>query len=182
MVLAVIIENCSVSHYIMHVFSLLILTFLLYGCFSDAIIIAVRCSDGIVLGSDGLSVSGSIFTDNRSEKKIYLLNDSTALCCAEGGEQFYHLYNDLRSAVESHDSLCEENERLSLSAIAHMARNLIYKKYPNIHMILAGLNDHSTYNKRLLSQEANEGNKQYSLIEILPKGTKLMNQDKLKRP
>jgi 20S proteasome alpha/beta subunit len=65
------------------------------------IVIACRCSDGIVIGSDSLSVSGTLI-GNRVSQSVYELGPNAVICCAGGYSDFHHMLNDLKSCIRSY--------------------------------------------------------------------------------
>ena len=99
------------------------------------IVIACRCSDGIVIGSDSLSVSGTLI-GNRVSESVYKLGPSTIICCAEGQSDFHHLLSDLRTFVRKADIF--HGGAAKTSSIARYARRLVNQKYRKTHLIIAG--------------------------------------------
>ena len=95
------------------------------------IVIACRCSDGVIIGTDSLSVSGAL-VGNRVSECVFSLGESTVICCASGQSDFQHLVSDLRAFIRS----C--NGDVKTSSIARFARRLVNQKYRNTHLIIAG--------------------------------------------
>lgn len=99
------------------------------------IIVVSRCSDGVIIGSDSLSVSGAL-VGNRVSECVYRLGENTVICCASGQSDFRHLLADLRSFIRSADS--SHSGPVKTSSIARFARRLATQKYRNTHLIIAG--------------------------------------------
>jgi 20S proteasome alpha/beta subunit len=134
--------------------TIFLISFFLISKHASPIILAIKCVDGIVIGTDSLSSSGSIVR-NRNSKKAFLLTPHTMICCADGEKDFYLLYEDLSDEKIKFELF--NNEIMSTKAIVHYARQLIYSKYPKAHVIIAG-------------SEFEMEDENFVLCEILPLG------------
>jgi 20S proteasome alpha/beta subunit len=115
--------------------SFLLLFTLLPHITQSNIVIACRCSDGIIIGCDSLSVSGS-YVGNRVAETVFLLGTNTVLCCATGHSDFHHLLSDLKSFIRTAD--VSSGGTIKTSSIARYARRLVTQKYRSAHLIIAG--------------------------------------------
>ncbi len=119
-------------------------------------IVVSKCSDGIIIGSDSLSVSGPLIR-NRVAQNVYDLDgaDSVVCCCSSttGQADFHHLLTDLQRFVRSNhededlviavgmgggNGYSGKSRKVGASALARYARRLITKKYRKAHVIIAG--------------------------------------------
>jgi 20S proteasome alpha/beta subunit len=98
-------------------------------------VIACTCSDGILIGSDSLSVSGSL-VGNRLAESVFLLGTNTVVCCASGQSDFQHLLSDLNSFIRS--AKVYDGGVPNVASIARYARKLVNQKYRKAHLIIAG--------------------------------------------
>ena len=119
------------------------------------IVIACRCSDGIIIGSDSLIVSGTLI-GNRVAESVYPLGNHAVICCASGQSDFHHLLKDLRSFIRTADVSIPRNAFVSTSSIAKYARRLVNQKYRNTHLIIAG-SDGIEYGDKNDGNEYNNG-------------------------
>lgn len=99
--------------------------------------VACGCVDGILIGSDSLSVSGSL-VGSRVAESIFPLGTNAAICCAAGHSDFHRLLSDLNGFIRSADD--SSGGSLKSSSIAKYARRLINLKYRDTHVIIAGSN------------------------------------------
>ena len=99
------------------------------------IVIACTCSDGVLIGSDSLSVSGTLI-GNRLAESVFLLGTNTVICCASGQSDFQHLLLDLNSFVRS--AKVYDGGIPNVASIARYARKLVNQKYRKAHLIIAG--------------------------------------------
>lgn len=99
------------------------------------VVIACGCLDGILIGSDSLSVSGSL-VGSRVAESIFPLDANTVICCAAGHSDFHRLISDLKGYIRSADT--SGGGSLKSSSIARYARRLMNQKYRNTHVIIAG--------------------------------------------
>ena len=107
----------------------------LFRTYESNIVIACRCSDGIVIGSDSLSVSGTLI-GNRVSESVFKLGPSTIICCADGKSDFHHLLSDLRTFIRDADVF--HGGAAKTTSIARYARRLVNQKYRKTHLIIAG--------------------------------------------
>lgn len=114
--------------------SLFIFALLPYSTISN-IVIACTCSDGVLIGSDSLSVSGSL-VGNRLAESVFLLGTNTVVCCASGQSDFQHLLSDLNSFIRS--AKVYDGGVPNVASIARYARKLVNQKYRKAHLIIAG--------------------------------------------
>ena len=114
--------------------SLFIFALLPYSTVSN-IVIACTCSDGVLIGSDSLSVSGSL-VGNRLAESVFLLGTNTVVCCASGQSDFQHLLSDLNSFIRS--AKVYDGGVPNVASIARYARKLVNQKYRKAHLIIAG--------------------------------------------
>jgi 20S proteasome alpha/beta subunit len=114
--------------------SLFIFALLPYSTISN-IVIACTCSDGVLIGSDSLSVSGSL-VGNRLAESVFLLGTNTVVCCASGQSDFQHLLSDLKSFIRS--AKAYDGGVPNVASIARYARKLVNQKYRKAHLIIAG--------------------------------------------
>lgn len=129
---------------------------ILYHTLASTVVVS-KCSDGIIIGSDSLAVSGPLVR-NRVARNVYDLEgaDSIICCCSStsGQADFHHLLTDLQRFLRSnrededlaiaYDSDNDGTRRIgqfrkiSTSALARYARRLITKKYRKAHVVIAG--------------------------------------------
>lgn len=137
------------------IFVLLAIVFIAEG----GILIAAKCVDGIAVSSDALDASGS-YVSNRNSKKVFILTDSVAVCCAnDATAEFQCMFNDLREHVRSLE--LQHGQTFEFESIARLSRKLINSKYRGVHCVVAG-----TGKDVLLPP-------QFGLCEILPKGSRI---------
>lgn len=99
------------------------------------IVIACTCNDGVLIGCDSLSVSGTL-VGNRLAESVFLLGTNTVVCCASGQSDFQHLMSDLNSFVRS--AKLYDGGIPNAASIARYARKLVNQKYRKAHLIIAG--------------------------------------------
>ena len=99
------------------------------------VVIACGCLDGILIGSDSLSVSGSL-VGSRVAESIFPLGTNTVICCAAGHSDFHRLMSDLKGYIRSADN--SSGASLKPSSLARYARRLMNQKYRNTHVIIVG--------------------------------------------
>ena len=174
---------------------------LLFLCKTWASTIVVsKCSDGIIIGSDSLAVSGPLIR-NRVAQNVYDLDgaDSVVCCCSStsGQSDFHHLLTDLRRLVRSSyededlfmavgsgwdDGSGRKARKMSASALARYARRLVTKKYRKAHIIIAGadFNDATDAGAGGASASmplARGSPCQYSIHEIVDGGSHIVHAD-----
>lgn len=153
--------------------SLFLLLFIHY-CVKATVIVAARCSDGIVIGADSLTVGGAgnslnainhhsrvvvgNLISHRHTNKFFPISQDCCLCYVRGESEFQRLLTDVKSVDLSRQFL--PSRRLSVAETAKYCRLLINKKYPSVHIILVG--------KR---------KENYEIWEVLPKGTLVRHED-----
>jgi 20S proteasome alpha/beta subunit len=119
------------------------------------VVIACGCLDGILIGSDSLSVSGSL-VGSRVAESIFPLGTNTVICCAAGHSDFHRLICDLKGYIRSADN--SRGGSLKSSSIARYARRLMNQKYRNTHVIIAGYcGEKSSGKKRYPNDDDNDG-------------------------
>ena len=119
--------------------SLLIIALFPHSTISN-IVIACTCSDGVLIGCDSLSVSGTL-VGNRLAESVFLLGTNTVVCCASGQSDFQHLMSDLNSFVRS--AKLYDGGIPNAASIARYARKLVNQKYRKAHLIIAGSDEFS---------------------------------------
>jgi 20S proteasome alpha/beta subunit len=131
---------------------------------ANCTIIAIKCADGIVLGSDSL-LTGSSLIGSRSARKVFLLTEKIAICSGSengGGSDFFNLCNDLKEEIfkDSLDGFMWDSEHeLKAYNLYKRARQLVYTKYSSVHAIICGLEEASG-----------------ALFEVLPSGSGIEGQ------
>ena len=148
-----------------HLSSFLLLFTLLPQITQSNIVIACRCSDGIIIGCDSLSVSGSL-VGNRVAETVYLLGTNTVLCCATGHSDFHRLLSDLKSYIRTAD--VSSRGTIKTSSIARYARRLVSQKYRSAHLIIAG-SDGNKNNRVRIKNGIYSGSEKKSTV-ITPNG------------
>ena len=119
--------------------SLLIIALFPHSTISN-IVIACTCSDGVLIGCDSLSVSGTL-VGNRLAESVFLLGTNTVVCCASGQSDFQHLMSDLNIFVRS--AKLYDGGVPNAASIARYARKLVNQKYRKAHLIIAGSDEFS---------------------------------------
>jgi 20S proteasome alpha/beta subunit len=145
--------------------SFLLLFTLLPHITQSNIVIACRCSDGIIIGCDSLSVSGS-YVGNRVAETVFLLGTNTVLCCATGHSDFHHLLSDLKSFIRTAD--VSSGGTIKTSSIARYARRLVTQKYRSAHLIIAGSD--GTKNNRCRGKNDVDSSSEKKSTVISPNG------------
>lgn len=115
--------------------TLLIAAAMLIPATVSNVVIACGCLDGILIGSDSLSVSGSL-VGSRVAESVFPLGANTVICCAAGHSDFHRLISDLKGYIRSANT--SGGGSLKSSSIARHARQLMNQKYRNTHVIIAG--------------------------------------------
>ena len=128
------------------------------------IIIACRCSDGIVIGSDSLSVSG-ILIGNRVSESVFKLGPNAVICCADGLSDFHHLLLDLKSFIRNAD--ISHGGSVKTSSIARYARRLVNQKYRKTHLIIAGSDGSDSDNYGNITDTNSDGTLDNASVESL---------------
>lgn len=129
-------------------------------------VLAVRCADGIIIGSDSMDSSG-IFIGNRFSQKIFRVSPLTVVCCASFGSDFSQLCADLRATARR--AIAIDGCGLGTRALAHYARQLIHDRYPESHIVLAGCEYISHYRDSFGVNSEVEPD--YNIFEILSGGS-----------
>lgn len=145
-------------------------------------IIGLKCIDGIVIGCDHFPSSYTSgqghFIQTTNSKSIFQLSQNVMVGCLSGLKEFQKLYDDLRKFVlDSYSSEAEvsstEAPQCDIECLRRYARHLIYQKYTNVHLMIAG---YSTAQSGDCKGD-NEDDVEYSLSEILPGGTCIPSVD-----
>jgi len=132
-------------------------------CSYATCVIAIKCIDGIALGSDTLAVNGNLI-GNRETIKIKQLSNNIMICCASGLKSSQELFSELESEIRLKRLMY--NTELSMTSIANYIRHKLHASDANIdkaHFIIAGISTAG-------------GAKDAKIYEILPGGS-LMEQD-----
>ena len=138
----------------------------------NATIIAVKCKDGIIIGTDSQTSSSisSPYISNRFLRKMFLLTSQTVVCCTgDEGSNFMRLYEELKTQVKIEDSMSYINKDksgskiLGTGSIYNLARRQIYSKFPKSHIIIGGGD--------IRRGKSNEKEVIYRLFEVLPGGS-----------
>ena len=103
---------------------------------------AIKCSDGIVLASDSLAVSGSL-VGNRETIKIKQLPNNVVICCASGFKIFQQLFDDLESEV-NHHRLSYQSELSVVSIANYIRRKLHARSQSDTHILVVGIDASSS--------------------------------------
>lgn len=96
---------------------------ILFSTVHAATLVALKCRDGIVLATDSLSTPSPQLIGSRVARRIFLLQQSTAVCNAAegaGAGQFNQLYSALRDTSGEHELLFDS--QLTIYSIAFAAR------------------------------------------------------------
>ena len=125
--------NCYLLSVILSIF--FIVEYSLASC-----VIAIKCMDGIAIGSDTQSTSPGMI-GNRETKKVFLLSENTVMCCGNGVLDFHKLHQELAHEIRMNNLLYEST--LDVEAIAKFARQIINRKYKSAHVLIAGLTKNS---------------------------------------
>jgi 20S proteasome alpha/beta subunit len=105
-------------------------------------ITVIKCTDGLVIGSDTQSSSGN-FIGDRETNKIFRLNNNAVLCCVSGSSDFMSLFNRIHSDISLYETLY--NQHFFVSDLATYCRRLIHLKYSSAHILLIGFDEESKY-------------------------------------
>lgn len=139
---------------------LIVVLFEIVVCINSSIIIAVKCADGLIIGTDTLN-TGNVLISTRQVKRVFTLSDKVVVCCVNPSSDFIQLYNEIKDTYKDH--LIKSGNELTASQIAHYARRLVYLKYQDAHIVVAGVEPPS---EQCQSHD-------YKIYEILPSGTKI---------
>ena len=123
-----------------------------------SITIALKCDNGVVIGSDSYYISSakSSYISSTEAYKVDFITDSTIMCRIgterTNGAEYFQFLDEITSSVKLID--CESQHISSLDgqgsrhssvlgtgAIAALARKLMTSKYRNTHVIIAGIDD-----------------------------------------
>lgn len=132
-------------------------------------VIALKCYDGIVMGSDSFpSVANerteqrSAFLQTTSSNSFFRLSNNIMLGCAGGLKDFHEVFNLVSRYVREQTVLRGRHFRTSSDSVIKYARKLIYGKFPCVHLIVASIDNELQYSRV---------DEKLSLTEILPGGT-----------
>ena len=160
--------------------------FLFFICFLPQIwsstIVISKCSDGIVIGADSLSVGSGSLVNSRVACHVHrLVGADTIVCCASpsgGLSDFTHLLTELQRVVRSTIQTditnsvmgTKRTNYISTSAMARYARRIVTHKYRKAHVVIAGADYFSSSGKK-------DDGCQYSIHEIVPGGSHIQHED-----
>lgn len=128
---------------------------------NGALLLAVKCTDGIILGTDSFSTMSSSqqsLNQNSAFNSVFPLSDKIAICYVSGSISFYELHDDIQQELIKYkmdNGIYDTSVQMSVKSCAALARRLIYAKYHRVHCIVAGMN----------------GDNQFHIYEILPGGS-----------
>lgn len=124
-------------------------------------LIGTLCTDGIIFVSDTIpSNPGEVFSSARWVSPAKILTEGILVACPSSTHiAFNDFYEELklelnRSAVD-----------VTIDMVVNCARRCIYRKFPSIHIVVAGVVD--------CEKEAPE----YKMLEILPGGSVMATHD-----
>jgi 20S proteasome alpha/beta subunit len=176
----------------------LVLIYQLIGSFVSAnSIIAARCKDGIVIGCDnyGIDQRKSIFIQNKFSRIIYPLtlrsiankasrlhsvgkkkkkqedDRQLLLCCVKNHSSFYFFFKEMQKMILM-NQIKYKND-MKIEEIVQYARNLIYRKYPKLSVIVAGYEDCSEI--KTVEQSGDSSTKYH--LYLIEEGGSLISQD-----
>jgi 20S proteasome alpha/beta subunit len=143
---------------------------------NSSIVVASRCLDGMIIGCDSLSPSGSYYISNRVSNKIFQINPHVILCDVSGDADVKILRDELEKINRQHFLL--DGNHLTIRQMSSISRLIINQKLRSAHILLIGLGDRQKEEFQSIEDSPNERNisLEYELHEILPQGTRIVHR------
>ena len=143
-----------------------LLIFIYFNFVNSSIVIAGKCSEGVIISSDSLFSQSGRIVSSREAVKVHNLTGDVLVCYVGGrGAEFSSLCLDLDGVIlqERYHGDGNHADTCQCTELAHLTRRLVYSAYRSVHVIIVG---------RDISHDNNNNNAdKYHLYEILPGGT-----------
>mmetsp|Transcript_34351 Transcript_34351/g.35019 ORF Transcript_34351/g.35019 Transcript_34351/m.35019 type:complete len:263 (-) Transcript_34351:104-892(-) len=141
----------------------LIIVLVIVSRVHPSILTSIKFNDGIIIGSDSLSMKHGSLVSNRFVKNVYTLSKGIAICDVSGGGDFELLLNHLRRVLLNHE--LNDLQPLAATSISILARALINSNYRSAHILVLG------YDGVCIMKDGEYD--AYSMHEILPGGSRV---------